>query len=339
MSVISVIITPSCDQTIEGIPNTVSVETNEPSTIFYTLDGTVPNTFSSIYVAPIIFPQSQLQVVLNVFATNGVDSSAVITAEYCGNPLSIETMVGDRLAHAAVSGVDNGAMLNSLFPYGTNSPNPTFEYLNVGDAGITVYNEDRPARSNGFDGQGHPTAYTNKPIGYFKFKQIYSTTNSEGEVFPGVGNLPAKTTVIGKQSPVEYMPEISSAADKIFNPRALVVYTDSSTDDPTNPTIINSQYFSLETPEIVRDGALLYSVGLDNPTITGSYLKSYYNNRTQELTSYFYDNNVGRWIISTSPYVPTNPTVGQLYHMSFPRQKGAQGKVFSWIPFTRRVLM
>ena len=339
MAVISITITPSSDETIVGIPNTISIETNEPSTIFYTLDGTVPNTFSEIYVAPIVMPQSRPVVVLNVYAANATDLSAVITMEYTADPASYATRAGDRLPHAAVTNINNGTMLNSLFPYGTSSPNPNFQYLNPGSAGTTVYNEQLPATPTGFDGKGNPDGYTNQGIDYFKFKQVYSTATWQNEVFPGVGNLPAKTTIIGKSSAVDYTQERSSTADKLFNPRAMVIIQDSNTEDPTNPVIINSQNFSLENQELVRDGSLLYSTALENPTTTGTYLKSYYNERTQQITAYFYDNSVSKWIISTSPYSSTNPTVGQLYHMSFPREEGARGRVFSWIPFSRRVLM
>jgi hypothetical protein len=338
MAVISITITPSCEETIKGIPNTVSIETNEPATIFITLDGTVPTTFSDIYVAPIAMPQSQLRVVLSVFATNGIDSSAVVTVEYCGDSSSITTRAGDRVPHAGVIGANEG-LTNSLYPFGSNAPNPTFKYINQGAAGTTVYNEEKPATPSGFDGRGNPDGYTNKPLDYFKFKQIYSTTNYEYEVFPGVGNLPATTTIIGKSSAVDYTQEISKTSDKLFNPRAFVIYQDSTNEDPTNPVIINKQYFSLENQEIVRDGALLFNSSLENPTVMGSYLKSYYNPRTQMITAYFYDNTVNKWIISTSPYQPTNPTVGQLYHMTWPRDHAARGKVFEWVNFTRRVLM
>jgi|SRR5271166_406916 len=338
MSVIAIIITPSADQTIQGIPNTVAVGTSEPATIFYTLDGTVPDTRSAVYVAPIIMPQSKLVVVLNIFATNGVDSSAIITAEYLGNPLSVLSRVGDRVPHSAVTDVNNGDMANSLFPFGSAAPRQEFKYLNPGDAGTTVYNEQLPATPNGFDADQMPDGYTNKPISYFKFKQVYDTTGPENEVFPGVGNLPAITTVIGKSSAVDYTQESSSTSDKIFNPKAFVIYQDSTTEDPTNPVIINKQFFSLENQEIVRDGALLYNSSLENPTVMGSYLKTYYNPRTNMLTSYFYDNTVHKWIMSSSPYQPTNRTTGELYHMVWPRQEGARGKVFEWVNFTRRVL-
>lgn len=341
MGIINITITDSADQTMPGIPNTVSISTSEPALVFFTLDGTVPNTYSNIYIGPISMPQALVNVTLNVFATNQVDSSAIITQQYTGIISEIPTAVGDRLPHSAVTPLNNNSTGNSLFPYGTGGPNPQFNYLNPGDAGTTVFNESEPATPSGFDADGNPAGYTNKPIQAFKFKQVYSTTNSEGAVYPGVGNLPAKVTILKKSTPEEYRPEQSSFADKIFNPRALVIYQDSTTEDPTNPVNINRPYFSLEDTEIVRDGNLLFNSQLDSPPTMGGFVNRNYNARTNMMTHSYYDNTVGRWIFSTFPYQPTTPNVGALYNMVFARSgPHSDGrKVYKWIPFMYRTLI
>lgn len=335
MGIINITITDSANQTIPGIPDTVSITTNEPAVVFYTLDGTTPNTYSPIYISPILMPQNLLDITLNVFATNQIDSSAVITKQYSGDKTAIITAAGDRLPHSAVTNIDNSGV--GLFPFGDGNPTPIFNYLNPGDAGTTVYDQSQPATSSGYGPDGYPTGYTNKPISTFKFKQVYSTVNQEGEVFPGVGNLPAKVTVIGKNTPREYIPEQSSFSDKIFNPRALVIFQDTTTEDPTNPVHINRPYFSLEDQEIVRDGNLLYNSTLDSPPTMGGFVTRQYNARTNMMTSYYYDNTVGRWIISSTPYQPTRKDVGALYQMVFSRPNpnvpagNGNGLVFKWI--------
>lgn len=340
MGIISLTITESATQTTPGIPDTVSITANEPCIIFYTLDGTDPNTYSSVYTSAILMPQNLLNLTLKIFATNQIDNSAIITNQYVVDAANLPTAAGARLPHSAVSPLNNASTNNSLFPFGSNSPNPTFEYLNPADAGTTVYNPALPATPNGFDGSGNPSGFTNKPQDYFKFKQVYSTSNVEGEVFPGVGNLPAKTTIIGKSYPIEYNQERSDFADKIFNPRALVIYQDTTTEDPTNPSHLNRPNFSLENTEIVRDGNLLFNSSLDSPTTTGSFVNRYYNPRTNMMTCYHYDNAVGRWIISTAPYQSTNKDNGALYQMVFPRATENHGsnRVYKWIPGMRRIL-
>jgi hypothetical protein len=344
MSVISITITPSTIQVIPGIPETVALTTSEPATIFYTLDGTNPNTiFAPVYVAPIILPQNLLTIRLNIYATNGSDSSAIITQVYTADEAEIITEVGDRLPHATVEfpccdNSQNGQP-NSLYPFGNPFPFFPPKYGPVGDPEKTVYNPEFPATAEGFDAQGNPAGFVNNPDSAFLFDQIYSTTDYDGVVYPGVGNLPATTDVIGKQTPIEYQPEESHGYDKIFHPRALVTYLDTATNDPLTPTIIMREHFALEDTEIVRDGNLLYNRGVDSPTTTGQYLRSFINQNKGTITHYYYDNSVGRWIIMSSPYAPTKPDAGNLSGMLPGRDTGTAGRVFQWLLFYYRTLI
>jgi hypothetical protein len=335
VAVISITITNSTDQTVPGIPNTITLTTSEPATIFYTLDGCDPNTYSPIYLAPILVPYAKLKVILKVFATNGTDSSAIIEEVYCGDASAVITTVGDRLPHNAIAYPGNGSK-GSLFPFGEGGVNVVVPHLNPSLAGTTVYNESEPATSVGYNADGYNAVFTNQPYNTFQFKQVYSTTNAEGEVAPWIGNLPGKVKIIGKEYPVEYQPEISNFADKVFNPRALVIYQDTTTEDPTNPVHINRPYFSLEDTEITRDGELLMNTGLDSPPTQGSFVNSFYNPRTNLITYYYRDNTVNRWIISSTPFQPTTKDVGNLSNMVFGRDSN---KYFKWFSYTRRFLM
>jgi hypothetical protein len=259
MGILNLTIIESSDQDLPGIPNTISITSNEPATIFYTLDGSPPDTYSPVYMGPISMPKTLLNVSLNIIATNGIDQSAVITKSYSTTATLIPVNMGERTPHATVTNLNNSSTSNSLFPFGTSSPNPTFTYTESSKAGITVFDQSQSATSSGFDSEGNPAGFTNKPPEVYDFRKIYSTSNKEGEVVPGVGNLPAKTTIIGKQSPVEYTQKQSSFKDKIFNPKAFVIFQDSTDEDQTNPVHINRPYFSLENQEIVRDGNLLYN--------------------------------------------------------------------------------
>lgn len=342
MGVIQITITASDSGPIPGIPATVSITTSEPSTVFYTLDGATPNTYSSIYAAPIQIPAVRLEVVLSLYATNGIDSSAVVVQTYTGDEGAIITAVegNARLPHSAIRCLDESNSDISLFPFGGTFQDQRVKYKNPGDAGITVYDEAKPATAAGFGSDGQPDGYTNKPYGHYKFKQIYSTTNVEGEVYPGVGNLPANIQIVGKTTPVEFTQERSDLADKIFNPRALVCIQDQNTEDPTNPVVINRSDFSLEPNETQSDGNLLFSSGLDTPTTTGGFVNRNYNARTGMMTNSFYDNSVGRWIFSSYPYTPTSkPNSQNLAHMVFPRATPGASKVFQWHLFYGRVLM
>lgn len=334
MAIISLTITEASNQIISGIPVSVSAETNVPASIFYTIDGSDPTTFSSIYISPIILSSSSQSITLKIFATNGSDNSAIIEKIYTTN------LINDaRLPHATVSSLNNSSTINSLFPYGTNSPNPSFQYLSPANAGTTVYNPLIPSGSNGFDGDGYQAGFTNKPINDYPI--VYSTTDNKNEVYPGVGDLPATTTVIGKQGPTEYTQEQSKTTAKLFNPKALVIFQDVASEDPTDPVHINRADFSLQNPELVRDGALLYNGAFDGPCTTGSFVNSYFNPRTNTMTYYYYDNSVSRWIISTTPFDPSTVKVDSLANMAFSRSGpgGGGSHVYKWIPFMSRRLI
>lgn len=328
MAVISITITPSLQTVLPDLPALITISTNISAIIFYTLDGRTPNTNSPVYTAPIVMPEL-LSVTLSVIATNGTDTSDVIVQTYTADASKIATMVGDRLPHAPVIELGCNDGNNSLFPFGQRSPNPDVEYGNVGSAGTTVYNQNLPATSQGYDADGYAAVFTNQPPSFYQFNQIYSTTNYEGAILPGTGNLPAAVEIIGSQYPREYSPETSSTASKLFDPRALVIYQDTTTEDPTNPAIIMRQNFNLENPEIVRDGNLLHNTALDQETTTGVFVRRDYNPRTNMVTNSYYDNTVGRWIFSKSPYQPTTPGLNNLSRMVFGR--GAAGnRVYSW---------
>src|SRR5271170_7586396 len=99
MAVICVTICQSKDQVVSGIPKTVAITTNMPSTIFYTLDDSTPTLFSTMYTGPIFLPYNKFLVTLKVLATNGVSSSPIVEERYQTNIVDSNA----RLPHAATT--------------------------------------------------------------------------------------------------------------------------------------------------------------------------------------------------------------------------------------------
>ncbi len=330
MTVISISIDEAAEQLVAGIPRTVNITTNIPATIFYTLDGSTPTISSSIFILPITLPTEDLTVILKIFATNGIDNSPIITKTYSTNILN-----DVRLPHSPTTPL-NVKDITSLFPFGDNSPNPNFNYLNPAQAGTTVNNPSLPVIPFGYDANGNPIGANQQ---FDDYLNVYSTTDYQNKTPPGVGNLPAQTTIIGDRLPKEYQPEESSRSSKVFNPKAKVIFQDASTEDPTNPAMLNRQYFSMENEEIVKDGAALYALDLETQTTTGSFIRSFYNSRTQMTTYYYRDAATNRWIISTQPYQQTNPqNDGNLSFMVSPKGGSGARYLHPWFPFARRVL-
>jgi len=328
MPVISVTITASTDQIVAGIPKTVSITTNTPATIFYTLDGTDPTLFSTIYTGPIFLPYNKFLVTLKVMANNGVNSSPIVVEQY-------QTDIVDsnaRLPHAATT-AEAGSVVPQRYPFGTPPFQPQQGYLNPADSGVTVYDPSLPATPTGFGADGYPTGYTNQPYNIENYQIAYSTTDREGQTGIGVGTLPAKVTV---EQPMPE-PETSQQFTNTFDPRAFVIFQDFTKENPNDPPMINRQYFTLENPEKARDGNFYFNTGQDNAPVSGSFVKAHYNPRNNTLTHYYRDSWTNKWIISTAPYVPNGNFDGNLSGIKFSGTSGA-GMVFEWLPFTRRVL-
>lgn len=328
MVVISVSVTESAEQIVSGIPKTVSISTNVPATIFYTLDGSVPTLFSTMYTGSIFLPVDKLTVILNVFATNGSDSSPIVTETYLTNMLG-----NTRLPHSAT---DQSAEANipGLYPFGTPPIQPNSPFLSPALAGVTVDDPEKPSTSTGFDGSGNQTGFTDQPYNIENYQIVYSTTDSLGQTGPGVGNLPA-TAKIKLEEPI---PETTEQFSNMFDPRAFVIFQDFDTENPNDPPQINRQFFTLEDPNKARDGNHYFTSGLDAPPVNGSFLRSHYNPRDNTISYYYLDTWTNRWIISKQQYKPSGTFDGNLAGVVMGgREKGSR-YVYQWIPFTRRVL-
>jgi hypothetical protein len=329
MVVISVTVTASSEQIVSGIPKTVSISANVPATIFYTLDGTAPTLFSTMYTGPIFLPYAHFVVTLNVMATNGTDFSPVVSEVY-----QTDMVDGNvRLPHSSTT-QHVGGISPDRYPFGTPPHEPRGQFVNPADSGVTVYDPSLPATPTGYTADGYPTGYTNQPWNIENYQIPYSTTNAEGQTGPGIGTLPAQTYYNPNQDPA-YDGEQTQQFTTTFNPRALVIFQDFSKENPEDPPQINRAFFSLENPERARDGTYYFNSGPEGaPPPSGSFLRAHYNPRTNEITHYYRDAWSNQWIISTAPFVPNGNFDGNMAQM--PVAWG--GKVIEWIPFQSRVL-
>lgn len=325
MAVISVSITVSEDEIVAGIPKTVTITTNIPSSIFYTLDGTDPTLFSNVYIGPIFLPSSSLLITLKVLASNGTDSSPIITEVFETNMLD-----NTRLPHSATDSVA-GSEVQDLYPFGDPPFEPNQNFLSPGEASITVDDPAIASIPGGFDGNGNENNFTDEPFNVENYSIKYSTTNAEGQTGSGIGNLPANVKIQIPPAP----PDETEQFSNLFDPRAFVIFQDFSEENPNDPPQINRQFFSLEDSEKIRDGNNFFNSGLDSPPVTGSFLRSYFNPRDNTITYYYRDNIANKWIISKTPYQPTGGWDGNLSQIKFGRDSN---HVYEWLPFARRVL-
>lgn len=328
MAVITITISDSPLQIISGIPKAIYVSTNIPATIFYTLDGSDPTHDSSIIIGGLTLPTDLLSVYFKAFATDGNNTSPIITQVYQNNTISKLRQPRDK-----VIGLDNSPFTQDRGIFGSNSPNPNVTFGNTG--GITVDDPNIIGIPDGYDGTatGTPASFTDLPLIDYKF--TYSTTNRLGETGKGIGTLPAQIKIFVPPPP----PAESDTSSKLFNPKALLIIQD-GTKPPANPDIalINRPYFSLSNPN-TTDGTDYTKTAFEGSTISGSFVRQFYNPRDQTITYYYFDSKALRWIISKEPYSPKTPDLYNYSKMVFPLKEGPGGKfVYNPSVFRRRYL-
>jgi hypothetical protein len=329
MAIITISIIESPLQLLAGIPSNITLETNIPATIFYTLDGSEPSIASRVAVGPIPLPTDVAYVVVRATAENGVDTSGTITQEYFTN------VVPARHPHDTVV-LDSETCNQSTYPFGSPSSG-TLIPQRFGNTGGVIYDDGQPPRAanayGGADGYGD---YYNPPLSQYQFK--FSETNEIGEMGRGIGTMPGRVISVKPRNNNEQT-QSTNAASALFDPRALVIFQDSR-DGQFDPDIprINRPYFDLEDQTKARDGTLLTNT--DAITPQGGFLKAHYNPTDNSLTYYYYDNRVSRWIISKEPFHPSqNPTANMSGMVTRSGREQGAGMVFKWIPFKYRRLV
>jgi len=326
MAVITLTIASSPIEIVSGIPKSIYVSTNIPATVFFTLDGTNPTVDSEIIVGGIDLPTNNNSITFKAFATDGTTTSAIITQIYKNTTIS-----NLRQARDKVIGLDNKSNSN-LGIFGSNSPNPNVTFGNIG--GIIVNAADSVGIPDGYDGTatGTPATFTDEPLSSYQF--LYSTTNRLGETGKGIGTLPATIKIYVPPPP----PESSNTSNKLFNPKSLLIIQD-GTKPPENPDIalINRPFFSLNNPNIT-DGTEYTKTAFEGSTLSGSFLRQFYNPRDQTITYYYFDSKALRWIISKEPYVAKTPDLFNYATMVFPNRDRGSKFVYDWGIFRRRVL-
>jgi hypothetical protein len=326
--VISITITESTEQLLSGIPKYVELSTNTPATIFYTLDGTDPGVTSEMYVTgQLEMPTNQTTVIFKVFATDGTDTSPIITKTYQPD------VDGIHRPHDSAAVDYSGDSGIEMFPYGDNSPEPPAVYDGTG---LNIV--DDPTIDNiygGYDADGNPALGTDQPLDTYQL--VFSESNETGERGHGIGTMPSTTTLDRPEEP----PAISDANSAFFDPRAMVIYQD-NTKEPYDPTLsrINRQLFTLDNSERIKDGTTVNTTSIEGLVATGSMLRQHYNPRDNTINFYYMDSQNLRWIICKEPYTPTSDTARNgLASVVFSSRDPGSNFVYKWFQFVGRRLI
>lgn len=332
MSVITITVTESTEQLLSGIPRSVEISTNSPALVFYTFNGDEPTTDSNVYTSGALQLPTESVVILKIMATDGIDSGT-FEKEYQPNIVS-----NSRKQRAIATPITQGGV--SQFPFGSRYSSPESTWEGPTNPGITVDAYGiTPENQGGYDGKGGRVGQTDKAFNLENYQIIYSTTNSNGEPMQRkAGTLPANVNIIGRITPDEYSQEESSQQDRLFNPKALVVFQNFGEQNPEMPIQWNRPNFSLQNPEVINYGNLLYSAGRSSPSTTGTFVRAEYNPTDKTMNYYYRDNSVGKWIISKVPYEFKNGQLNFYSGLVFGKNGPGSKYVIPWTFWARRVL-
>jgi hypothetical protein len=293
MAVISISAIGIGPEFISGIPQFVELDTNVPATIFYTLDGSSPNTYSTVYLGPIEMPTTGL-VHLKVLAISGSDSGTL--------DIVFQTHQEDLSRFRRIDGYGAGIVVDAY---------------DVQDIVVDGYTADAygdiivPARASDI------------PLQDLDIR--YSTTGVNGEG-PGTLLMMGVPPIEQLERAEEISMDASSPNNQnvFFNPKSLYIVID------------GTDGYESQVVKIINrplDGTLdpvkyLQATVLRNQTtyVSGGLVRTFYNNKTGKMVSYYFDHCEMRWIKSIQSYdtnaVPQN--IGL-------RKSLQQPLVFKWI--------
>lgn len=259
MPVVTLTFTGSEEEIVSGIPRTMTIESNIPATIYFTLDGSTPTTDSAIYVDTFEFPTGLNSVVLSAF---GVDGGSV------AGPILIQT-------------------------FAPNMSNITIA-RHVGQEGIVV---DRVGTGldieDGWDADGDPIRHidieainldlVNEAKGYLGVEE-----GTQLEV-----NIPDPDTTPYPFDD-DFQPFSTPEVGELFNPYAKMILIDNRKDNDL--TIIPKPYGSLHNVYREFGGKRLLEPADDSTYISGGFVRRFYDARRKVMVSYYFDHNENRYV-------------------------------------------
>jgi hypothetical protein len=245
---------------ISGFPEYITFSTNDPSTIYYTLDKTTPDEDSLIAVGNVYLPTSGSTVTIKAIAISVDDTSSVLEVEYKTDSSNLD---GPR-------------------------------YLN--DEGIVVIPYGSDIVDNlSFDSEGNNAQETAVKFSDLEIKA--SRTDAGGtRLDPKKSSVPFINFAESSSQGIETM--LSSPNDNAqFDPTARFIIIDGSTDEKFENQVVK---FVNRTYNTFGPTSKFYKerLGQQEPVVTGNYVRSFYNPSTGLYVSYYWENLESRWIES-----------------------------------------
>lgn len=265
MAIITLSFSASEDQVVSGIPKTVEISTNIAATIYYTLDGSLPTLFSSVYVDSVSLPTNQNSITLSAIAYFTDENDNLVPSSVLSQVYSTDQSDLDRTRWINFEGVVYS------YPGGLDIP---FYYDVDGEVSVSI---DVPVAD---------------------LLLVASDRDHQG-TFVGTD------TAVGTTDPDQTAtlvdndrPEYASPNETTFNPEAAFIQIDGrSTADDQVVELINGPYMSLRDLKTSYGGIEFYNTAGTN-YISGDAVRHHYDRQRNIIVFYYLDSNTNRWVKS-----------------------------------------
>jgi len=245
---------------LDGFPEYVTFSTDEPATVYYTLDGSIPSSESLIAVGRVYLPTTGRTVSLSAIAISLDDTSSILEETYRSDSTTLD---GPRIL-------------------GTEG----IVVMSYGDDAVDSLSYD----ADGDDAQMSSTSFSDLEI-------KASLTDSTG-IYVGEGKTSVGFVNFSKKSEERMETAWSSPNDNAnFDPNAKFITIDGSTEanlDNQVVKIVNRPYNTFGPVSKFYNERL----GEKEPIVTGNYVRSFYNPETKLYVSYYWESLESRWIRS-----------------------------------------
>lgn len=248
---------------ISGIPEYIIFITDVPSTIFYTLDGAVPDSDSLVADGRVYLPTNQGSVVLTAVAISDDDNSDLIVEEFS------TVMQITKIQNTGYEGIQ-------ILPV-NSSPILSLGYNEDGEASqqsaITLEDLDIVASR---------TDYTGIPI-------LGEESGKTSKEFVNLIKDKTKYSYPYKSSP--------NNNNVFFDPKAKYIEIDGTTSAAMEGQvvkIVNRPYGNFDPVSKGYNEAKKQSENV----ITGNLVRSFYDPSTGLYVSFYYESKDSRWIVS-----------------------------------------
>jgi len=281
MTVVTLTFTSSEEEIVSGIPRYITIESNIPSTIYFTLDGTVPTENSPIYIDTFEMPDGENSVTLSAF---GIDFDGYY-----------------------------GSILTQVFAPDTTRIDVT---RNVGLEGLVVDRfVDLENIEDGFDADSNPVRFIDKPL--IDLDVIHSSRGRLG-IAEGAQievSVPDPTTT---PNPFDdnFVAFSTNENAQFFNPYAKTIVIDNRLNNDIR--IINRPWGSIRKTMSRNSWGMQEIGGTDETYISGGFVKTFYSAKNNTMVSYYFDQNELRTVKSIQNLPDNIPNINANFLYSGP---------------------